>query len=242
MVLRPTGLLVAVTLLLNWTGPLQARAKTLAIEWGSTSLASEWAGESPPNSGLIHAASLDSGESVLGIGFEVEATRHLGVRLAGARTQLTVAAAVVCPEPECAIDRGGVRYSFGEVDWRVEDESEVGMLLVELPVSFEPGPGLRLFAGPTLARLHAGGVESTGSEALRVAIATSGLSYGFHAGAYLKFPWQARWTLGVIARWIPTDLDFSVKRSEVSGGPLLHTDGRETVSTISVLIGYRFGD
>lgn len=189
---------------------------------------------------FVIAAMLSVRES--GVRNSPETTRHLGVRLARAQTRLAVAAAVACPEPECAIDRGGARYYFDEADGSVEDDSELAMLLVGLPVSFEPRPGLRLFAGPTLARLNAGGVESTGPGALGVAIGTSGLSYGLHAGANLKFPWQARWTLGVIARWIPTDLDLGVKRSEVSGGPLLHTDGRETVSTVSVLFGYRFGD
>jgi hypothetical protein len=227
---------------------VQALQSTLALEGAHVSLSADLAAESPAGSGLLHDVSIDGGDGAYGLSFEARITRYVGIRFGGLWSSVPVSGRSVCPTAPCEFTRDQTRVIIGDVEWSVDDDSDLRMLFVEVPFVFQPTTNVDLFAGPTIAFVEVGDVASSGLEGLRVEVDAASPSYGFHLGGSVHFggrrgPGRSEpaWTAGVIARWIPTELELSVSQPTLPVGSLLRGESDEDLVSIGVMVGRRFG-
>jgi hypothetical protein len=107
-----------------------------------------------------------------------------------------------------------------------------------LGLSFEYG--IRSFAGPTIAFVGMDSVGSSGLDGLKVDIDPSSPALGIHAGVNVGLGFQRRWMIGIVARVLRTDIDFTVRQPLLT--PLREPfDDEEDLAFIGLRLGRRFG-
>ena len=225
-----------------------ARQSTLALEGAYISLSTDLAGESPAGSSLQHDVSLDGSDPAFGLSFETRLTRHVGIRVGALRGTVPVRGRTVCPNPTCDFTFGAVRVSISGGERSTEDDGDLQVLFLEVPIVFQPRPNVDLFAGPTIASIELDGSETPGPLGLAVDVDASSPSYGLHLGGAVHFggrrgPGRSEpaWTAGVIARWIPVDLDLSVSLPLLPVGSVFSGESEEDLVSVSFVVGRRFG-
>lgn len=236
------------TVLLGSTA-VHARQSALVLEGAYLSLSADVAGESPPGSALQHDLSLDGGDPAFGLSFETRVTRHVGIRVGVLRGGVPLRGRTVCPNPTCDFTIGAVRVSISGGERTVEDDADLLALFLEVPIVFQPRPNVELFAGPTIASIDLDGAESPGPTGLALDVDTSSPAYGLHVGGAVHFggrrgpgrPGPA-WTAGVVARWIPLDVELGV-RLPLGGaiGTLLSEEVEADLVSVGFMVGRRFG-
>jgi hypothetical protein len=176
-------------------------------------------------------------------------TRHVGIRVGVLRGTVPLRGRTVCPNPTCNFTNGAVRVSISGGERTVEEDADLQALFLEVPIVFQPLPNVELFAGPTIASIDLDGAESSGPTGLTLDVDTSAPSYGLHVGGAVHFggrrgPGRSEpaWTAGVVARWIPVDVELGVRLPLGGGiGSLLTEKIEEDLVSVGFMVGRRFG-
>jgi len=229
---------VLVAVLLGSTGA--SAQSTLALEGASVSFSQDFGGESPPGSALQHDVSLDGSDPAFGLSFATRVTRHVGIRVGALTGTLPVSGRMACPNPTCDFMVGNARVSIsGGVEFTTADDGDLQIWFVEVPIGFEPRPGVDLFVGPTLARVDVDGSETPGTNGLGVEVDSSYPSFGLHLGGAVHY---ANWTAGLVARWIPVEVEVGVRLpTALSLGTLFSEESDVDLLSIGLMVGRRFG-
>jgi hypothetical protein len=218
------------------------QAVTLALEGGVLSLSSDWEEESPAGSGLLHRGSLDADDPAYGLSVELRVARHVGIRGGLSWSSVPIHAEVTCPDPVCTFIDGPITVIIDDVTWSVDDDSELRLLFLEVPLIVEPDDRVELFAGPTIAHLALDDVHRAGLDGLAVLVDPSFPSYGLHLGGSVRFGWRRNWSAGLLARWIRSDLELAVVQPLLgAAGDLLTMEPEEDLLTVGLVVGRRFG-
>lgn len=248
--LRDFTLAVCVLALPAGAGVAAQNPSTLALEGGTTSLSSGWSGESPPGTSLDHRGTVDGSEPTFGLSFEYRATRWVGIRAGLLQTSVPVRATMVCPDGPCTFTVGPQQVSFSEGEFAVDEDSDLQSFFVEVPFVVTAGERTELFGGPTLALLDIEDVERVTPDGLAVDLGVQSPSYGLHLGAAVHLGWKQRpgarsafspWSLGLVARWIRTELDATVRHPNIAGLDLLTADSEEDLVSVTLVLGRRIG-
>lgn len=236
--------LAAGVVLSAWPVALQAaqpQPLTLALEGAYASLSAEWSEESPPGSELMHRGSVDAADTGFGLHLEYRFARNVGVRVGYLWSSAPISAETTCEEL-CTFSDGPIMVQISDVTWSVDQDADLTMFFLEVPLVAHPSDRVELFAGPSVAVVNLGDVRRGGLNGLAVEADVSTPSFGAHVGGTLLVGWKRRWTVGLIARWIPTDLELSVGQPLLgAAGDLLTVDRSEDLTTVSLLVGRRFG-
>lgn len=246
--MRLFGAMLAVMVLVSTAA--QARQSTLALEGAFVSVSTaDLSGVSPTGSGLQHDVSVGGSDPAYGLSFETRLTRHVGLRAGALWGVVPLRARMVCPTPTCDFTSGSARVSIDGGERRVEDDGDLRFLFLEVPILFQPRPDFDVFAGPTIAFAELDGVTAPGTSGLTLDVDTSSPSYGLHLGGVVHFggrrgPGRSEpaWTVGVIARWIPIDLELAASLPLLpSAGTLFSGEAEEDLVSVSLVVGRRFG-
>lgn len=253
--MRPTSAWAAVVVTAMLLTPA-AGAKppnTLALEGALVSFGTDWtASDVPAGSTLQHRGEADGEEPGFGLSFELRPFEHVGFRLGFLNSSLPVTARAVCPSTPCTWTSSSATVSSSVPVWSTEGDSDLLIYLLEVPFSVRVGSHAELFAGPSLAVLDTSDVATGGVEGLRVTTDPSSPSYGLHVGGAVHFGRRSRlhpddfvrpWSVGLIARWLQTELDVSVDQPLLGavGVGLFQTTADEDLVSVSLVVGRRMG-
>jgi hypothetical protein len=163
----------------------------------------------------------------------------VGIRARLLTGDVDVRAESDCPSPPCEFTKGPARVTIAVADWSVDESSTFTAPFVEVPFYFRSGDTVEQFAGPTLAFVDLDSVGSSGLNGLEVEVDPSTLPFGLHAGATLGLGWKQKWTIGVLARSIRTDIDLTVRQPFVEAIGESFSDEDDMV-LVSLRVGRRF--
>jgi hypothetical protein len=214
---------------------------TLALEFAAPSFGAGFAGESPPQSGLLHSGELCEGDPLYGLSFELRVARHVGIRMGFLRGDLALRGSTTCTPAPCEFTIGSSMVIITEANWSVSDSASFSLPFIEIPVSGRVSPRVEVFAGPTIAWPALDDVSAPPPNGLDLRVDTGSPAYGAHLGFTVDLDLRQRWAAGVVARFVPLEVDLSVGHPFV---PVLEERFafEDDLLSVSVMLGRRFGN
>jgi hypothetical protein len=191
----------------------------------------------------MHEGDVDGEETAFGASFEYRLLRHVGIRGGLLWGSVPIRAISSCPAPPvCEYNVGSIFVQISDVTWTVDRDSDLRTLFLDVPFVALPNDRVELFAGPTLANLQLDEVRGAGPDGLTIEVDASSPAYGVHVGGSVLLGWKRGWSVGLIARWLRTDLEVKVDQPLLgAAGRLLSVEEDADATSLTLVVGRRFG-